>query len=360
MAEPTAWLLSAYGADSHRSWARWLTEAVDGVSWTTCELPGRHFRWRIRGNPLSWLDDLPAGVPDLLVATSMVDLATLRGLQPCLATVPAIYYFHENQFAYPTRAQQVRSVEPQMVQLYGALAAGELVFNSRFNRDSFLEGVEALLRRMPDAVPAGVTARLAAKCRVLPVPVMPAPAAPVRDPGLVVWNHRWEYDKAPEVFAEALIGLAHRGVSFRVALLGRRHHNTPPALIRLREALGERIVADGRVSRQRYRRLLGEASVVVSTAVHEFQGLSVMEAASAGARPLVPDALCYPEQYPAAYRYPPGDVGALTERLEEWLTDGPPPAVDVSAWYAERLLGPWRALVTDAAGPASGAAAERG
>ena len=342
----SAWLFSAYGADSHRRWARWLTSAVDVVSWRTWELPGRHFRWRIRGNPLSWLDSLPDAAPDRLVATSMVDLATFRGLHPRLAAVPTVYYFHENQFSYPASSQQVRSVDPQMVQLYGALAADELVFNSRFNRDSFLTGVDALLARLPDAVPAGVTARLAPKCRILPVPVTPIAPASSRDPELVLWNHRWDYDKAPELFAEAMIALAERGVSFRLALLGHRHHNTPPALERLRAVLGARIVADGRVPRERYERILGQAAVVVSTAEQEFQGLSVLEAASAGARPLVPDALCYPEQYPAAHRYPPGDAAALADRLETWLTRGPPPALDVAPWLADRLLGPWRALIT--------------
>ena len=170
-ASPLVWLLSAYQASSHAAWVDWLQHAVTDVQWRVCALPGRHFRWRIRGNPLSWIGRLPAEPPALILATSMVDLATLRGLNPRIAQVPAWYYFHENQFAYPSSSRQVDCIEPQMVQLYGALAAQRVLFNSAYNRDSFLDGVAALLRKMPDAVPDGVIGDLAARAEVLPIPV---------------------------------------------------------------------------------------------------------------------------------------------------------------------------------------------
>ncbi len=337
-----SWLLSAYGAASHRAWAAWLCAAQPERSWHCLELPGRHFAWRIRGNPLSWLDRLPEATPELIVATSMVDLATLKGLHPRLAAVPAVYYFHENQFAYPRQPGQVRTLEPQMVQLYGALTADRVLFNSRYNRDSFLNGVDELLRSFPDAVPGGVSERLERRSAILPVPIEPVPPAADRDPRLILWNHRWEYDKAPELFVRALLDLAARGVRFRVALLGARPTTVPPPLSELRAALGSRIVADGHLDRAAYRQLLGRAGIVVSTARHEFQGLAVLEAVSAGARPLVPDALCYPEQYPDVCRYPPGDVDALTARLMRWLEGGLPAAVDVSGWFADKLQAAWR------------------
>lgn len=342
---PRIWLLSAYRSDSHAAWSDWLTANLDDIDWRVLELPGRHFAWRTRGNPLSWLDSLPDELPDRLLATSMVDLATLRGLHPRLADVPADYYFHENQFAYPRSDRQVTSIEARMVQLYGALAADRLVFNSDYNRRTFLEGVRGLLEQMPDQVPTGIWERLEAKCRVLPVPVNPVPPSDNRDERLVVWNHRWEYDKDPELFAEAMLALADRGVDFRLALLGSRPAEPPGALLRLRERLGERIIVDGKLARQEYEQVLGRAAIAVSTARHEFQGLGMLEAASAGTRPLVPDALCYPEQYPEPYRYPPGDSMALTDRLAEWLTATLPPSVDVSRWTESRQKEAWRNLL---------------
>ncbi|WP_197911746.1 glycosyltransferase [Kineobactrum salinum] len=198
-----------------------------------------------------------------------------------------------------------------------------------------------LLEQMPDAVPAGIVERLGAKSTICPVPIDPVPAAAQRDPGLVLWNHRWEHDKAPERFAEAMLELAGEGVPFRLALLGKRPRRVPPALARLREALPERIVADGRLPLDEYRALLGRAGIAVSTARHEFQGLAMLEAASAGVRPLVPDALCYPEQYPPGCRYPEDDSQALVARLRDWLTGEPPPPVDVSRWYSDALAPAW-------------------
>jgi glycosyltransferase involved in cell wall biosynthesis len=346
--KPCIWLLSAYRSDSHASWADWLLTHLDHYDWQRLELPGRHFAWRIRGNPLSWLDALPGRSPDLIVATSMVDLATLKGLHPRLARVPSWYYFHENQFAYPKSDAQLSTVEAGMVQLYGALAADRVLFNSEWNRDSFFDGLTALLARLPDHVPGNIVARIEQRSQVLPVPVEPIPPGPDRDPKLIVWNHRWEYDKAPEIFAEAMLALAGRGVAFRLALLGQRGPRSHPALVELRNHLGERIVADGRLDLKAYQSLLGRAGIVVSTARHEFQGMGLIEAVSAGARPLVPDALCYPEQYPASYRYPAGDTRALTQRLAEWLDGKRPGPVDISAWLAAQIGPCWqRALAAD-------------
>lgn len=341
------WLLSAYRAESHARWADWLVSTFGEFDWQRFELPGRHFSWRIRGNPLSWLNALPDESPDRIVATSMVDLATLKGLHPRLAGVQVLYYFHENQFAYPRSDAQTTSVEAQMVQLYGALAADRVAFNSEYNRRTFLNGVDALLARMPDQVPDGVRRRLERKSSVLPVPIQPIAPSGERDAGLIVWNHRWEYDKAPDFFADAMISLAGRGTDFRLALLGSRHRNTPEALARLREALPERIVADGALPKDEYRGVLGRAGFAVSTAIHEFQGLGMLEAAGAGCIPLVPDALCYPEIYPPEYRYPAGDRDALVNRLADWLEGNAPGPVNVDRWSALRLEPAWRETLLD-------------
>ena len=344
MSRPRIWLLSAYHADSHAAWADWLMQTFTDFDWQLIELPGRHFRWRIRGNPLSWLHSLPADTPDLLLATSMVDLATLKGLQPRLARVPALYYFHENQFAYPRSDQQHSSIDPQMVQLYGALCAERLLFNSAWNRDSFLAGVASLLQRLPDAVPTGITEQLAAKATVLPLAIKPINAQ-ARQRDLIVWNHRWEYDKAPQLFADAIAQLIARGTPFQLALLGARHAKPHSALQQIRTQAAEHILFDGHLPAAQYAKVLGRAQIAVSTAIHEFQGLAMLEAVSAGAFPLVPDALCYPEQYPTHCRYPAGDASALAERLQQCLADVAPAVPDVSAWESTQLQAPWHAAL---------------
>ena len=340
----TIWLLSAYRSQSHAAWADWLTQTLTEINWCTLELPGRHFRWRIRGNPLSWLHKLPEETPDLILATSMVDLATLKGLHPRLANIPVIYYFHENQFAYPASKQQHDSVDPQMVQLYGAIAANRLVFNSNYNRQSFLSGIDKLLNMLPDEVPNNVTGDLKSKSQILPVAIKPMQNKQNKISNLILWNHRWEYDKAPEVFVDALIKLNNKGIDFKLALLGERAKKTPPALLKIENNLHDKIIINEKVNSEKYQHYLSQSSIVVSTAIHEFQGLAILEAVSASATPLVPDDLCYPEQYADIYRYRPNDRDALTEKLQLFLSSTPA-APDVSHWYSDKLKNKWNTLL---------------
>jgi len=334
------WLLSAYRSDSHAAWADWLLDTFEQFDWSKIELPGRHFRWRIRGNPLSWLNELPDEIPDCILATSMVDLATIKGLHPRLANVPCVYYFHENQFAYPVSEHQVKSIEPKMVQLYGALVADKLLFNSVFNRDSFLQGVKSLLKELPDCAPVGVVEILKRKCSVLPVAICPIEHDEVKNEKLIVWNHRWEYDKEPQLFCDALLELDKNNTNFQLALLGARPKIKPKALLIIEDQLADKIIVNEKVSKREYQNFLGQSSIVVSTAIHEFQGLSVMEAISAGAVPIVPDALCYREQYNEQFRYETGSVSALVSKLNEFLIVTPAPP-DVAYWHGEKIVGEW-------------------
>ena len=50
--------------------------------------------------------------------------------------------------------------------------------------------------------------------------------------------------------------------------------------------------------RDRYRRLLWEATLTFSTADHEYFGISILEAAYAHTLPLLPARLSYPEIIP--------------------------------------------------------------
>lgn len=303
-------LLSAYDASSHRRWREQLAAMLPGYRWQTLVLPPRFFQWRIRGNPLSWLHE-PCFQEswDLIIATSMVDLATLRGLHPRLANTPCLLYMHENQYAFPVSHQQRERVEPQMVNLYSAIAADSVVFNSAWNRDSFLNGVRDFLARMPDHVPDGLIDKLQASSRVLPVPIedylfTDRPVFAGRACPHLLWNHRWEYDKGPDRLLAFLRELERRAIPFRLSVVGERFRNHPEAFDQIREQFADRLVHWGFLeNREDYDQLLGEADIVLSTALHDFQGLSMLEAMASGCLPLAPDRLAYREYVPAQCRY---------------------------------------------------------
>jgi glycosyltransferase involved in cell wall biosynthesis len=290
--------------------------------WRVLSLPPRHFSWRVRGNPLYWSlaerDALEQDY-DLLVATSMVDLATLRGLVPALARLPSVLYFHENQFDYPSQAGQGGLLEAQMVSLYAALAADALAFNSAYNRATFLAGVDALLRKLPDRVPAAVAARLADKARVLPVPVdlesgtdctpywpggVHGDALYPQRPLRLLWTGRFEHDKGGATLRHTLGELERIGLAYELAMVGQQFRTMPPEFTQIEADFRHRIVHSGYLPvASDYRGLLRGADVVLSTAQHEFQGLAVLEAVAGGCLPAVPERQAYPEIYPPQYRY---------------------------------------------------------
>lgn len=362
-------LLSAYDAPSHRYWRLGLERYCEDDQFTQLSLPARYFSWRIRGNSLSWAFDSRQILErdyDLIIATSQVDLSSLRGMVPRLASVPTLLYFHENQFAYPVSGEQHASVEPQMVNLYSALCADRLVFNSAWNRDSFLQGVEHLLRRLPDHVPAGLPKRLAASSEVLPVPIAVASAAP-RPPVSnlhLVWNHRWEYDKGPGILLAAIRCCIERSLPVCFHIVGQQFKRQPAQFEHIEKLLAANPAAAGHwgmiADRHQYLALLDRADVVLSTALHEFQGLAVMEAVARGCLPLVPNRLSYAEFFGDAFRYrsSPRDADAegadiaaclsrlLATRRRDW------PGLPTMDQYTWARLGPryrdlMRQCVTD-------------
>lgn len=321
-----ALLLSAYHTDSHKRWSEDLVNHLEEADWTLLSLPGRHFPWRIRGNPISWMMTEHEALSehyDVVVATSMVDLSTLIGLYPHLGQAHKVVYFHENQFAYPLAEGQQRRAEPLMVGLYAALTADRVIFNTTYNRDTFLQGAGDFLKRMPERVDRSIVQRIEQASIVMPVPLTSLPSQTIneeslRQPNLIVWNHRWEYDKNPEDFFAACRQLKSDGVAFQLAVLGQSFRNEPTVFSEAKRDLDEDILYWGYQDRAEYYRILQQASIVVSTAWHEFQGLAVMEAAQSGCVPLVPDRLCYPELYDRPYRYG-HSAEDLTSVLTEWL-----------------------------------------
>ena len=381
MVTPQALLVSAYDAVSHRYWRDGVTDWNQHLAWRVITLPPRHYAWRVRGNALSLRDaqyapDLRADYA-LVVVTSMVDLSGVLAAWPRLHRAGIVMYFHENQFAYPSR--DPHDADIALTSIKNALSADHIVFNSAFNRDSFFTGAASLLDKMPDAVPAGLLESLRANANVIPVPLKqtssterrPPPASSNKtrsderreSPLVIVWNHRWEHDKAPERLHRALLALRSKGVAFRLLLLGQQFRQTPEALNAIRHEFDKEIEHVGYVENDAdYHDLLSAADVVVSTALHDFQGLAVMDAVEHGCVPVLPDRLAYPEWFGAEYLYesfqqnPEREVVALTRQLErasQLKRSGQLIAPDLSALRWSHL-GPRYEAVFSAAQEAAG------
>jgi glycosyltransferase involved in cell wall biosynthesis len=269
------------------------------------------WRWRMRGAAVTFarLSRSLTKRPDLIVVTDMLDLATFRALSAdVLGGIPTALYFHENQLTYPLPAGRSQDLSFAWTNYTSALSADALLFNSDFHRRSFIDALPGLLGRFHDYQEIDSIVRIAAKAQVLPPGVdlrfFDAFSRPPHDggPPILLWNSRWEYDKQPDLFFNALNELDARGIDFRLIVAGEHIDPNAADFVAARERWADRIVHWGYVpDRARYGELLQRADIVVSTAIQEFFGIGVVEALYCGCIPLLPRRLSYPDLLPEAY-----------------------------------------------------------
>jgi len=295
--------LEPYYGGSHRALVDgWIARSRH--EWTLLTLPAHKWKWRMRHAAVTLAEladrEQAAGRRwDVLFASDMLNLAEFLGLAgDGVRQLPAVVYFHENQLTYPVRHDDRRDLHFALTNMTTALAAEQVWFNSTYHRDTFLDALAALLRGMPDHRMPHVPLSIRRKSSVQPPGIevvshrKPRPPGPTR----ILWAARWEHDKDPETFFGAMEILQSRGVEFRISVIGQQFRDVPEVFAAFRETFADRIDRWGyQESRSEYEAALVEADVVVSTAVHEFFGISMVEAMSAGARPLLPERLAYPE-----------------------------------------------------------------
>ena len=263
-----------------------------------------------------------------LITTDLMSLsdykALLKGHWP-----PALVYFHENQLTYPLAPGEHMDYQFGFTDITTALAADRILFNSRIHSDAFFSLLPGFLKMMPEYRPKWVVDQIRLKSDILyPGCRFPAQAVSGADsmrefPPLIVWNHRWEFDKNPDEFFHALDAILENGTEFRLALLGENSQTIPKAFIGARGRYGGRIVHYGYVeSREEYIEWLRRGSIVISTAQQENFGISVVEAIRYGCVPLLPARLVYPEIIPDAFhsRVLYKDTDELVEMLIELIT----------------------------------------
>jgi glycosyltransferase involved in cell wall biosynthesis len=309
------WLVEPYYTGSHQAWATgYQANSRHDVHLLT--LPGRFWKWRMQGGAVTLARRARAlgGRPDLILASDMLNVPIFLMLsQEQLATVPLALYFHENQLTYPLRPGEKRDLHYGFINFASALRADAVFFNSAYHRHSFFDELPRLLKHFPDYNELWAVDALRAKSQVLPLGLdlasfeahRPEQASTGRP--LILWNHRWEYDKDPETFFRAIYALADEAggsgtLDFGLILLGESFRNWPAEFLEARQRLANHIVHFGYTEdAATYARLLWQADVAVSTARHEFFGAAIVEACCCGCFPILPHCLSYPELIPAAY-----------------------------------------------------------
>jgi len=295
--------LEPYYGGSHRAFIDGLSK-VSKHNWSLLTLPAHKWKWRMRHSAITFASQTTELMKkhqswDLLFCSDMLNLAEFVGLTPArFAELPKVIYFHENQLTYPVRAEDERDYQFAMTNLTSALAADAVWFNSQFHLNSFLYALSKFLKSMPDYQSLEEIEKIRSKSSVCPPGITDFPTLKTREPGplRILWAARWEHDKNPEDFFKAIEILKDKNVPFRISVIGQSFRERPVVFDQAYNDFRDHVDMWGyQQSRRDYERALCQADVVVSTANHEFFGISIVEAIAAGAYPLVPDSLSYPE-----------------------------------------------------------------
>lgn len=295
--------IEPFWGGSHRQFAEGLkknsSHDIDIIS-----LPACNWNWRVRGAALYFSKQVDTiDRYDLIITTNLMRLSDFKALTGGNLP-PVMVYFHENQLTYPLAPTEKRNAHLSMSDISTALCADRVLFNSDFHKTAFLAAVTAFTRNTPDYSPDWAADEIQNKSGVLyPGCSFDDPAGdPDREkhkPPLIVWNHRWSYDKNAGDFFHALGVLMKNDIDFRLAVLGENSGQIPDEFIRAEKTFKDKIVWFGFAEERRtYIDWLKKGAVVVSTAVQENFGIAVVEAMRYGCTPLLPDRLSYPEILP--------------------------------------------------------------
>jgi len=273
-----------------------------------------------------------------LVTGSMLNLAELCGMRPDVAAVPCkVLYVHENQLVYPVQAATAKGERDHVfghALIVSCVAADRVVWNSRFNLESFLDALPRFCKDVPlesagRPKPGALAEAIRAKSVVLYPPLLlllpslaPRGHGAADRPLRIGFPHRWEHDKDPDAFVRVVSALAARALDFSVLVFGGEDFQGTSARSALEAAVGgHRVAHVGRVaSRDAYLALLAGCHVCVSSALHEFFGIAMVEAALMGVAVLAPNRLAYPELFNAHCLY--ADEADLVARLGAMATHG--------------------------------------
>ena len=301
-------LLEPFFTGSHAAWARGYARSSRHHI-ETLSLSGHHWKWRMHGGAVTLARKFMQSTvhSDLLLATDMLDLAVFLALtRHKTVHIPVVLYFHENQICYPKSprdqdARQQRDHHYGYINFTSALAADRVLFNSHYHLNAFLGALPGFLKQFPSPNEVGSVDAIREKSHVLHLGLDLQKFDPFSNgettsddpdqPPLILWNHRWEYDKNPDEFFRALFVLDGLGLDFRVAVLGEHFHHGCTIFDTARRKLGDKIVHFGYVENfEDYARWLYRSDIVPVTSNQDFFGASIVEAVYCGCYPLIAEA----------------------------------------------------------------------
>ena len=139
------------------------------------------------------------------------------------------------------------------------------------------------------------------------------------DTPIILWNHRWAWDKGTEAFMQLVDDILERHIPAEFVVLGQAFERQPEGWVELKEKMGDRCLHWGFVEDKReYVRWLWRSHIAPIHPHQEYFGLSVVEAMRCEVLPWVPPLHAYPETTPVHHPFLPQETWIEALENQSW------------------------------------------
>ena len=302
--------IEPYYSGSHKRWIDSYKE-YSNHNIKILHLPGNKWKWRMHGGAITLANqflELNEKI-DLILCSDFLNLPVFKSIcSQKIQNIPIIMYFHENQLSYPWSPEDKdidlkRDLHYYYINYTSSLVSDFNLFNSKYHLDSYFISLKKYLKKMPDFNNFESIDLISKKSSVLYIGCDLEKFNKYRlekrnKKPLILWNHRWEFDKNPELFFNTLIQLKDRGFDFELAILGEQFKDFPKIFNKAKIELSSNIVHFGYCeSFEDYAKWLWRADLLPVTSNQDFFGISIIEAVYCNTYPILPNRLTYPELF---------------------------------------------------------------
>lgn len=306
-------IVEPFFTGSHKKWALELQENLSNFATEILSLDGKFWKWRMHGGAVELVRrfNRAGKYYDIILFSDMIDVCTFLSLADSSLYKSTSLYFHENQFAYPVSLDDSdrnngRDYHYSFINYTSALAVDGVFFNSGYNKQSFLDGIHKMLKKMPDNQGFDTVDLIEEKSKVLNLGINLKKFEKNKDnissvnnsKPVILWNHRHEYDKNPLLFFKGMHYLRKKGIDFELIICGNNSYSAKDIFEKATVDFKQELIFYGYCKTfEEYARLLYKADIIPVTSNQDFFGISVAEAMYCGVVPVLPKRLAFEDLY---------------------------------------------------------------
>jgi len=275
------------------------------------QLPGNKWKWRMHGGAITLANQLINlnKKMDLILCSDFLNLPVFKSIcSQRIKNIPLVMYFHENQLSYPWPPEDKdvalkRDLHYHYINYTSSLIADFNLFNSKYHLNNYIESIQKYLKKMPDFNNFESVDLISNKSSILHIgcelkKLKKNKIEKDNKKPLILWNHRWEFDKNPELFFNTLFKLKKENIDFELAILGERFKEYPKIFDEAKLNLSDNIIQFGYCETfEEYAKWLWRADILPVTSNQDFFGISIVEASYCNTYPILPKRLSYPELF---------------------------------------------------------------